>query len=492
MPKSSDYICFSINADTLKIVQVKGQGPSARVSQLFSKNIKGVSEVELPRVIESGLKGFASKSANIIAIVPPSITTTKNIEIPSTNDQEIQSIVNLQASRHTPFSREEIQIGYVNIGVYKSNYTKVLLAIANRVQLKDQIKNLERAGLKVSKVVFGPEAMAELMGRSRVLKNVSGPVAVIDIDKSATNFVIVSKGRALTSRSIPVGRADLRQDAAGAQAKILDELQKTYDAYVTEDIDQAPGQYFITHQDQHAQELQAAIKSQLQWEAVIVPYTDMIKVPKGVASAIATDYSDVSFFDVLAAAAMVSETRINLVPEEVQLQKSIEEQRNQVLQTAVLCIVGLFLASCIFGLKLYFKKAYLKNMVEQYEDTSFQVKALEKKSARTQLIRDYVETRMVSLDSIHELYRNIPDDVYLTRIGMEEDGIVNVQGISEVGSRVYNLNTTLKEVELFKNAEVKSKKSKKDRGKDAHAFEISLNLLSAGDPSDNSEPIEQQ
>lgn len=487
MAKSNDYICFSINNESLKIVQVKGQGAGAKVTHLSCRDLKGVSDVELPKVIEGELKGFSAKSANILSIVPPSITTTKNIEIPSTDDQEIQSIVNLQASRHTPFSREEIQIGYVNIGVYNNNFTKVLLAIANRVQLKDQIKNLERAGLKVNQVVFAPEAVAELIARSRLTKKKTTPLAIIDIDRKATNFVILSKGKAITSRSIPVGRADLKQDPAGAQTKLVDELKKTYDAYISEDIDQPPSNYYITHDDPLARDLQTAIKGQLGWDADIAPYTDHIKVAKPVIEKMASQFGENSFLDIIAAAAMVNETKINLVPEEVQLQKSIEEQRNQIMQTAVLCVAALALGACIFGMKLYFKKAYLNNMVKQYEGTRQEVEELQAKSEKTKLIKDYMDSRMVSLDALHELYREIPDDVYLTRISLEEEGVVLIQGVSEIGSKVYKLNTTLKDAELFKNAEVKSKKAKKDRGKDAHAFEISLNLLESEEPEVDSE-----
>ena len=39
--------------------------------------------------------------------------------------------IDLQAGRHTPFSREEILMDYLNIGTYRKNYTEVLLVIVN-------------------------------------------------------------------------------------------------------------------------------------------------------------------------------------------------------------------------------------------------------------------------------------------------------------------------------------------------------------------------
>lgn len=479
MARSNDYICFSLSDEVLKIVHVKGQGISAKVVQVISRDVSGVSDVEMIRVIESSVKGMPVKTANIFAIAPPSITTTKNIEIPSTNEHEIQSIVSLQASRHTPFSREEIQIGYVNIGVHKGNYTKVLLVIANRVQLKDQVKLFEKSGLKINKVVFAPEAVSELYGRARSLRKSSGPIGIIDFDKKNTSFIISKNGKVLMSRTIPVGKNDLNRDPSAAKNKIIDELKKTVDSYLGEDIDLPPTGFFFTSNDSFINDLQPELQSRFNWDVQVVEYADQLKVSKPILQQIAAA-SDLSFLDVMASATMAQETGINLIPEEVQLQKSIEEQRNQILQTAILCIVILVLLACTFYLKFYFKDAYLKNMISQYADTSRQVEVLKKQDDKTTLLKNFLESRMVSLDTVYELYKNVSNDVYLTRITLEETGKVNIQGISEnTQAEIFELKKTLDSSELFQQADVTSHKTKQEQGTKVYPFEISFNLKSA-------------
>ena len=152
--KSGQCICIALNDENLKVVQLKGPKGNARVTQVVARSVSGVSEEELPKVIQSALGGFNVKGSQIIAIVPSGTVTTKNIEIPSVDDEEIKSIVNLQAGRHTPFSREEIQIGFINLGVHKTNFTKVLLTISNRNSVKKQLGVFEKAGLLVEKVFF--------------------------------------------------------------------------------------------------------------------------------------------------------------------------------------------------------------------------------------------------------------------------------------------------------------------------------------------------
>ena len=86
---------------------------------------------------------------------------------------------------------------------------------------------------------------------------------------------------------------------------------------------------------------------------------------------------------------------------------------------------------------------------------------------------------MVSLEIIKELNESIPNEMYLTSIVMEEDGSLSIQGVSEIASLVFNLGTTLKQSDLFKSVDIKSTVAKKDRGKDATAFEITLKLYNA-------------
>ena len=120
--KSGDYICISLGDEVLKITQIKGTSKSCKILNVVSKDVKGISDADLPKIVQSALGGFNTKKATAVCIISPSMVATKNIEVPSINEEEIKSIVSLQAGRHTPFSRDEIQVGYINIGVYKSNH----------------------------------------------------------------------------------------------------------------------------------------------------------------------------------------------------------------------------------------------------------------------------------------------------------------------------------------------------------------------------------
>lgn len=479
--KSQEYLCVSLSEETLRIAQVKSAPTFPKVSKVFSEKIKGKEPEELLQIVQAALKGFNTKATAHICIVPTSLATTKNIEIPSTNPEEIRSIVNLQAGRHTPFSRDEIQIGFINNGIYKGNYTKVLLAIVNRNNLKKHLSVFEKSGLKIKQVLFSPEGIASFY--SNIIGQAEGnaPVAVVDVGQNSTDFVILTKGTPIASRNIPVGKKQLAEQGIQAEEKLVEELKNTLDSYQSEDIDVLPAKFILTSDDESIRSLQTTLQGKFSWACEIVPYVDSVKASQGVLQQLATDFPDVSFLGLVSSACAAADAEINFIPEEVQLQKSVEDQSKELYQAAILALAVIVIVAATLSLKMFFGNHFYNKLKSKYSSERAEVKRLEKLSSKSAIIRDYLNSRMISLDVINELSAKLPGEVYLTNMFVEEDGSISIQGISDIASIVFNLGTTLKDSELFKSVEIKSTTAKKDRGKDVSAFEISLKLASADD-----------
>src|SRR5262249_9643954 len=129
------------------------------------------------KALKSLMASF-NRKASIICEVPASAATAKTIEVPSSDPEEIKSIINLQASRHTPYSREEVLISYINLGMNALNNTRLLLVIVHRDIVKDRISILERSGLNVDKIIFVPEAQARFYAKALNLKKEAPPTGV--------------------------------------------------------------------------------------------------------------------------------------------------------------------------------------------------------------------------------------------------------------------------------------------------------------------------
>ena len=480
LKKTSERISIYFNDKILVAVAVKGGSTDAKITRFVTKDLKGVAEADRGKVIHAALKGWSVKKAEVIYVIDPATVTTKNIEVPSTSAAEIKSIVSLQAGRHTPFSREEIQVGYVNIGVYKTSYTKILLVIANKNTLKAQLAVLEKAGLSVQKVVFPAEGVAALFSKALGLESEATPTGIIDVGRDSTNVILAFHGLAIMSRSnIPIGREQILADRDKGLDQLREELAQTIESYQADDIEQLPANYLITADDAVAQSLQEVLTQKLQWMVEMVPYTDNIQADPKVLPQIKQMSHDGAVLNTVAAGLTADTVQVNLMPEDLQLQKSVQEQGREVFVATVCGVVILMLLACGLGLRLYFRNAFLAKLKKDYQQTHEEVRRLQEASLRADIIKRYMEERMTGLDIIHELYEKIPDQIYLTGINVDSDGKVTIQGVADAASLIYSWVTDLKSSPLFKSVSVESTNSKKDRGKDARVFEILLKLKDA-------------
>ncbi len=476
-----DYVVVTLSDGTLKMAHLKGEGAKLKLLNIIKRDVKDATKEELPKIARSALQSAHIKKARAIYVLPSSVTTTKNIEIPSVDPIEIKSIIDLQAGRHTPYSREEILIGYVNIGVFQKNYTKVLLIIVNRQVVKDQFTIFAAAGLNVERIAFAPECKAAFYGMILQRKPDDSPMGIIDIGRYTTDFTIECNNTVIASRNIPLGMDHLLKEGALARDKMIQELIASMESYQNEDIYKLPETFILTSDDVKIKDLEPILKEKFKASVRIISYWGHVSVNQPLMSKIASEFNDESFLDVVSAIPALKNIQVDLTPDEIKVQHTIEERGRQVLQICIFGLILLILMCAIFFSKLHFRSQYLDRLAAEYNIKRSAVEELERISTNTKIVHDYLKSRMTSLEIINELYEHIPDEIYLKNVSLEENGTIHLQGISESRSTAFALITILENSALFKNVKMVSSSAQKDRGKDVSAFEISLKLESAPD-----------
>ncbi len=489
--KEKKYIGISFTDDCLKIAQLKVAGAQKSVIGVVKKDVHGVAPEEFPKITRALVTELGLSKPNAICALSPSIVTTKNIEVPSIDPAEIKSIIDLQAGRHTPYSREEILIGYITIGVFQRNYTKVLLVIVNREQILKQLGFMMQAGIRIEKVVFAPEAVALFYSQLLKVKAEDKPVGIIDISHDTTDFIIAWNKTIVTSRSIPVGIDHLIKEGVPAQEKLLAQLIQSVEVYQGEDIGDLPSQYLLTCDDAKLEQLQPLLQEKLKTGINVLPYLEHISAPQPVMLNLVSEYNDDSFLSVIAVGTMLDDLRLDLTPNEIRSQRAIEEKGKQIIFLGIYGLVILALVCAIFFSKIYFRGILLEKLKADYSQKQVDVLALDHVAQKTQIIKDYTVDRLVPLEVIKTLYQLISPEMYLQSINLEDNGAISIQGISESMARVFDFNTALVGSPLFKNVKIKSTSSKQERGKEMATFEITFRLASAPDEEEEKDPSTQ-
>jgi type IV pilus assembly protein PilM len=467
-----ELIGIDLSTDNLKIAHFKIYPNNKReLIEILTRNLGGLSDDDISKTIQTCIKELKVKNPIFSIAIPAHLVISKNIEVPSTNDKEIKEIINLQAGRHTPYSREEIIIDYIPIGIYKQNYTKILLLIVTNSLIKKQFGILEKAGIKIEKILLAQEGMAYLTSKIFKLDSEPAPVGIAHIDELFTDFMIVNKSKAIFIRSIPIGRQHLISDVEKFQTKFAGEIKKSLEAYQVENIQTPPNLLILTGALEELGPLETILNEAAHLPVRVIPYLNHISSTDKAVCAAQTA-KNLSFFNVIAPLWAYFESKVNLIPEEIKLKMAFIERSKDLTSSGILLLVILLLVFLTLTSNIYFKSAYLKNLDAKYQALAKEAKNLAEDSQKNSLIRSYLTNRGISLKVLTELHEIAPLYLELNDIRFDKEGKFTIRGTAESMSTVFSFVDTLGKSKYFKEVKTKYTTRRQEGKKDVTDFEI--------------------
>ncbi|MCU0651243.1 MAG: pilus assembly protein PilM, partial [Candidatus Omnitrophica bacterium] len=293
--KKKETIIIALGANFLKLGVFRQQGAKKELVNLVFRDIPGTSDADIAKAVTESIAGLKVKDANISIVVPAGVVITKNIDVPSTNPAEIKEITSLQAGRHTPYSREEIIADHIDIGVYKKNYTKILMVIVPSKIIKKQLDVLSKAGVKADKILFAPELTAWSIGKVLRLDTNSQPAALLVVDRDTCDFSVVHRSKLIFVRSIPLGAALLAKEPDKNNARLCEEVKKSFEAYQAEDVEKAPKGLYVCGAVDKLDTVTAMLEELTKVSVAKIPYMKNIAMSRPVIEFLSHDIG-VSFF----------------------------------------------------------------------------------------------------------------------------------------------------------------------------------------------------
>lgn len=466
-----EYVGIDFSGNSLKIAHLRAVSGRIEVVNLISRNIQALSDDDIAKIIKSSFPQLSARTLDVVNVIPTHVVITKNIEIPSTNPKEIKEIISLQAGRHTPFSREEIIVDYLDIGTHKRSYTKILLIIVSRNVIKRQFDIIERAGLKLDRVFFAPEAVG--LSTSRILKldPQEAPLAVVNIDEGFSDFTVVIKDRVIFVRNIPIGATHLGEEPDKYQSRFADEIKSSLETYQSEDIERAPTTIAVTGAIEDLKNLVVVLNERLKIPCKAVSYFRNIILSNEAFNKV-TLAKHLSYFNVISSLLCSKEMKIDLVPEEVRVRKALEERGKDLITAGVLVLTIFVFVFLILISNIYFSSAYLSKLDDQYKPLSQEAGKLEVDYAKISLLKSYLAKRGFSLEVLSELYSVLSDNLTVADIKYDDQGKFSVRGTAVSMSDVFTFVEKMEDSKFFKDVKTKYTTKRKDGSRDVTDFEI--------------------
>jgi len=474
--KSKDIIGLDFSQDELMISHLRQSGKSREFENLIHYTISGASEDEIAQMIVKALSDFKIKNPLVVNVVPLHLAITKNLEIPSLDTAEIREIIDLQSGRQTPYSREEIIVDYINIGTYRQSYTKILLVIVTRAAIKRQFDIMQKAGLRIEKIVFAPEGIAHACFNEVKKELQSTPVGIVHIDTNFTDFIIALKGMPIFTRSIPIGMKHFQSEKDKSSEKFIEELKSSIETYQSEDIDKSPQMLYLSGASESIEELEALLTDKVHIPIKTIPYFTILPLNEKLASVPAIT-RNVSFFNITSVLLNPAVVTVSLMPEEVKLKRAFEARAHELVKMSIYIIFILIFFGSFFLSKLYFKGMYLKKLRLQNQTTMEEAQILEKAMERIRIVKHYLRNRGQSLEVISALFDILPKNIMLSDVKLDAQNNLYLKGTGRAMSNVFSFVSALEDSESFSNVKTNYTTSRKQEDEDWADFGISCILV---------------
>jgi len=468
-----------IDNNWLRLIQVKAIKREKKISMIKAVDISNLSDEEISLKISGLASELKINSRHLILSIPRHQTTTRNLDLPSSNPLEIKDMIELQIGKQTPYASDEVIKDYQILGSNTEGYSKVLLVIVHRDIVNRYFKILESAGLKVQKVSFSSEGLMNWRSLVYREKIASEKVQIlIEVDYDASDFEVVLNDKLVFGRSISLGFSQFPGQFELWQKKFVEEVNHSIYAYQNEIIGKEIGKIIISRPRLVGDSLNRDILEKEFGSSVeiIDQFKDIPLTEEGVNSYNNLIRTDLSFAGLLGLGLPIVEHKIDLIPQEHQIGKAVKEKGKDLYIMGILLVSILVAVSGVFLGRMYNKERYLGQLKQRLTEIQDKTKELNSMIRGIETIKDRVYTRGMSLNLLYEVHKAITPEMHLVSMSFDGKENLTLRGQSNEMSEVFSFVNKLEESSYFQNVKTKYATKRKEGEKEITDFEISCPL----------------
>ncbi len=459
-------ITVDFSGNRIKIVHGQRISGKIVVEGVSCKKIEKGSDAEVQDYVKNYFKEKKIIANQVTCVIPSKLFIAKNVEIPSTERDEIAKIIDLQVGRLTPYSREEIVIDFLTRETPTQHYTSVLLIIVNR-QLADRYWRIfEPLGIPI-KISIASEFLGLTFFDLAKKEGDSGIVSGIHISEDASDFIVMEGHQMIFVRSLPIGAEHFRADRQLSASEFINELNKSLGAYQDQEAGKPIEQLVITGVLDDSEWLKELVQTscpalqQANASINIMDYRSYFQMADGAFKQIGLD-AQISYFEPMASLVHAEQTKIDLLPRDAKMKMDVREQSKDILSLGISIMTIFLMTSLFLATKTYFKTAKLQKLENSYHGTFDEARVLDRISTKNRVVRKILKNRGRGLHVFDSVGSLLGDSVYLSNFSYDDGKKITLTGTAESMSQVYTLVTRLQESNYFENVTTKETKTKSE------------------------------
>jgi Tfp pilus assembly PilM family ATPase len=479
--RGNEWISADLTGQVLRLVRVHESGGKYSLEDVIYQKFESGTEEEISRFLVHYFAAEKIEHPKVILSIPSKLFISKNVDIPSTEMEEISKIIDLQAGRFTPYSRDEIVIDFLCMSTPAQHYTSVFLVIVNRKVAERGFRIFESAGISVLKIAIASEAMAKVYLEQAGSERESNAVAGVQIAEDYSDLTVVDRNQMVFVRNLPVGASHFQLDRPAAEEDFIKELNQSLAAYQDQGVGR-PIKFLVlsgvpAELKNLVDSIRLGVPAFKEPEGWVQPldYLERFSFSEKAKKALETT-GPVSLFDLLSCVLTVQTTKLDVLPKEIKLKRVFREGSKDIITLGILIMTVFLLISLFLAGRIYFKSVKGQKVEHYHESIFVEARKLEAISTKNRVVRKLLENRGRGLYIFDIVTGLIGEDLYLASFGYDSEGIILLAGTAESMSRVFAFVSQLEESNYFSSVKTKETKSRREGKADVADFQIECML----------------
>ncbi|MFQ5605512.1 MAG: type IV pilus biogenesis protein PilM [bacterium] len=494
LPKSRKFVGIEFDRNLIKFILVDKRGVKNGVRLLKVKFLSSNHDDEILKVLRDHLQEMHLAPNQPVTIsIPRHSVHTKILRLPSHDLKELRKMAMHQLQNDLPLPFQEIVFDISLIARENDGYARVMVVIARKRDIKRYQKLCKNAGLTVEAIRLNIEAIYQSFLRlgKEMPEIKSKCVALVDVDFSATNVIIIDSGKLLFCRSVGRGVEDLMERMVGVERHAeydswMDELSKgvaeTNALFEANGVDARVEFVALTGWLPRVQALTRILQENLK---VPVKWFDLM-IPLGHFPQTDSDTIMQHWFSISTLLGMACSRDQNLM--DLRLSGAQQNHKRRIIfrksvYTSLLIFYILAVLTGTTKVALKKRQKVLLNLKHQIELLQPQVQAVNKSQQVQQLLQSQLGSTETTSAIIAQLLAKLPAGVELSSLTFLRGERLVVRGVAGKLADVFNLPNLLTSQLSFSEAVIASADRRKRSGKKEEIeFEVKITL------SQNSQP----
>lgn len=476
-------VVAEIGSEWLKLVQFGSSGRGLAISKLHLQKFESVTG-ELTESLAAILKEQKFASLPVIACLPRQMVNVRMLDLPSTEPSEITDMVDLQAAKQTPYSKEEILCDHRIISSGREGYTRVMLAIVQRSLLRQRYAALEEAGLEIERMSVTSEGLLNWYtrgGAGRAAGSAdqgSGATVLLDIDSGYADFSVISGDALIFTRSIMIGADQLLAEFDEYKDRFVREVKRSIELCRSESGSVSLGRLVLS--GAKIGQLAAGLGDALDLPVESADSLACISKKPSTPDLQSGEYGAVSLTALTGAALAPNMLEFDLVPDIVRMRKALVARARRLSLFVILAVAAMISASILATVKVFLTEKRLESLGKQFDAIQPGVVRIERMQELIKVVRERQDTKFAAISLMAEIQGLVSGDLYFDALDIDREGEkVSLNGSAGSTRDIRTLVDKLRQSPLFEDVR-QTGAEVLDRRSGRYKFEVGCILETGG------------